>query len=135
MSAALLVWPASHHSGLSESMNGYNAPWAVIVLGVGVVAALLGEVIVLAEMMVGFGLGSVVGHKHRRAAGVPEAARARCVHDRGLELSRSGSFEAIGIGGIAWYGLALVAMFAGSLFDRERFYGPSGPSSPQAPRT
>lgn len=45
------------------------------------------------------------------------------------------AFEAIGIGGIAWYGLALVAMFAGSLFDRERFYGPSGPSSPQAPRT
>lgn len=32
-------------------------------------------------------------------------------------------------GDLAWYGVLLVAMFAGSLVDRERFYGPSEPRS------
>jgi hypothetical protein len=32
-------------------------------------------------------------------------------------------FEAIGIGGWAWYGLATVAILCGTLPDRERFYG------------
>jgi hypothetical protein len=32
-------------------------------------------------------------------------------------------FEALGIGGWAWYGLASVAILCGMLADRERFFG------------
>ncbi len=32
-------------------------------------------------------------------------------------------FEAVGVGSLAWFGLITIAMIAGSLADRERFYG------------
>lgn len=32
-------------------------------------------------------------------------------------------FEALNVGGVAWFGLLAVALLAVSLVDRERFYG------------
>lgn len=36
------------------------------------------------------------------------------------------TFEAIGLGGWAWYALATVAILSGTLADRERFFGTGG---------
>jgi hypothetical protein len=38
-------------------------------------------------------------------------------------------FQALEIGGLAWWALLLVAMFAGSLVDRDHFYGPRTPET------
>ena len=39
------------------------------------------------------------------------------------------AFEAIGVGGWAWYGLITVAILCGALADRERFFGIGHPRS------
>lgn len=38
-------------------------------------------------------------------------------------------FDAFDVGGVAWFGLVLVAMLVGSLVDHDRFYGPRTPQT------